>query len=102
MLDNQKYWKGYYKKNNNNLMLNSKLDRMRYYFNFAAVKKSINILKKNIDTLKKKEIIKLSNSKKIKKEILKYNNKNSNFQIINSSFIINTLNKYYSACGYKL
>ena len=103
MLNNKKYWKGYYKEKNMNLLLNSKLDRMRYYFNFNEVKKSINILKKNINTLKKEEIIKLFNSKKEKQEILKYNkNKTSNFQIINSLFLTDTLKKYYSACGYRL
>ena len=46
MVNNSKYWKGYYDKKNINLFLNSKLDRMRYYLNSDKVDKSIKILKK--------------------------------------------------------
>ena len=51
MVNNSKYWKGYYDKKNINLFLNSKLDRMRYYLNSDKVDKSIKILKKNINKI---------------------------------------------------
>ena len=43
MVNNSKYWKGYYDKKNINLFLNSKLDRRRYYLNSDKVDKSIKI-----------------------------------------------------------
>ena len=45
-----KYWIDYYKgkKNKiNHLLINSKLDRIRYYWDKEKVKKSLHILKKN-------------------------------------------------------
>ena len=46
MKKNKSYWKNYYGTKDQNLFLNSKLDRMRYYFNVTKVHKSIEILKK--------------------------------------------------------
>ena len=85
------------------LILNSKLDRMRYYFNNEKIIRSIKILKRNINKIKKKELLKFLISKKIKKFFDLYSNTSlSNFEIINFLFISETLKKYYSACGYKL
>ena len=55
MKQNNKYWKEYYDKNNNLLLLNSKLDRSRYYLNEKNVENSIRILRNNINTLDKKK-----------------------------------------------
>ena len=106
MLKNNKYWKGYYygKKNKlRKLILNSKLDRMRYYLNNKPILKSIKVLEKNVDSLDKRKLIKyfiLAEDKKI------FNNlqlkKMSNFNLINFIFISKSLNKYYTACGYRV
>ena len=107
MLNNNKYWKDYYKTKNiklrKKLILNSKLDRMRYYFNNKRIIRSIKILKRNTNKIKKKDLLKFLISKKIKKIFDLYSNTAlSNFEIINLLFVSDTLKKYYSACGYKL
>ena len=61
MQKNKKYWKNYYsgnKKKLNNLLLNSKLDRMRYYLNVQNITKSIDLLRKNINKTEQSEIMK--------------------------------------------
>ena len=101
MLKNKKYWKDYYDQSNSKLLLNSKLDRMRYYLNTKKVKESIETIKKNINRLQKKELIKYLNTKD-KKQYLIHSKKNlSNFDIINLIFISKSLFRYYQACGYK-
>jgi len=107
MLNNKKYWKDYYKAKNiklrKKLILYSKLDRMRYYFNNKVIIQSIKILKKNINIIKSKDLSKFLTSKKLKTDFDLYGNTNlSNFEIINSLFVLDTLKKYYLACGYKL
>ena len=102
MLKNKKYWKGYYIKKKPDLFLNSKLDRMRYYFDTKEVTNSILTLKKNINSIDIKSILRsmdLSN----KNEFLKLRKKKlSNFDIIKLIFISKTLVKYYNSCGYKV
>ncbi len=106
MLKDKKYWKEYYSGNNQKikkLILNSKLDRMRYYLNKHKIRISIIKLKKNINSL---------SSEKIKKYFLFKENKTlfdkklvknlSNFDLINLIYISKSLNRYYSACGYKI
>ena len=69
MIKNKKYWEDYYGKNNLKLLLNSKLDRMRYYLNEKNVKNSIKTLKKNINKIPKKNIFNhfnLNDKKKFK------------------------------------
>ena len=106
MLKNNKYWKDYYygKKNKlRKLILNSKLDRMRYYLNNKPILKSIKVLEKNVDSLDKRKLIKYFNLAEDKKI---FNNlqlkKMSNFNLINFIFISKSLNKYYTACGYRV
>ena len=55
MKKNKKYWKAYYSVGRSNLLLNSKLDRMRYYLNLKPIVNSINILKENINNIDKKK-----------------------------------------------
>ena len=107
MLNNDRYWKEYYKAKNirlrKKLILNSKLDRMRYYLNNKKITRSIRILKRNINKIKSKDLLQFLISKKLKTNFDLYSNTNlSNFEIINLLFVSDTLKKYYSACGYKL
>jgi D-tagatose-1,6-bisphosphate aldolase subunit GatZ/KbaZ len=100
MLKNRKYWEGYYQKKTPELLLNSKLDRMRYYFNTKSVVNSIKTLKKNINLLDKKSILCFMNLTE-KKEFLNFKNKKlSNFDIIKLIFISRTLKRYFSACSH--
>ena len=101
MLKNKKYWEGYYQKKTPELLLNSKLDRMRYYFNTKPVVNSIRTLKKNINLLDKKSILCFMNLTE-KKEFLNFKNKElSNFDIIKLIFISRTLKRYFSACSHE-
>ena len=101
MKEKNKYWKEYYDKNNDLLLLNSKLDRSRYYLNTKNVENSIRILKNNINILDKKNIISFIGNN-FKKDFLFYNKKNlSNFDNIKLIFISKTLKRYFSACGFK-
>ncbi len=107
MLNNNRYWKEYYKVKNiklkKKLILNSKLDRMRYYLNNKKIVRSIKILKQNINKINTKDLSKYLMSKKFKINFNLYKNTNlSNFEIINLLFVSDTLKKYYSACGYKI
>jgi D-tagatose-1,6-bisphosphate aldolase subunit GatZ/KbaZ len=103
MMNDKKYWKNYYSKNYKKLILNSQLDRMRYYLNYLLVKRSIKKLSKNINTCEYKVICKYLNNKKMKKEFSKLKNlKISNFYKIIYVFMLETLNKYYSASGFKI
>ncbi len=102
MKNKNKYWLGYYKANNINLFLESKLDRMRYYLNNQSVNNSINILKKNINSISLEKILTLL-PRKQKKEFLFYNKKRLNhFENIKMIFVSKSLLRYYSACGYKI
>ena len=102
MVNNSKYWKGYYDKKNINLFLNSKLDRMRYYLNSDKVDKSIKILKKNINKIDLKNNLTLI-KKAYRKEFLKIQKDNlSNFEKFKLIFICKVLHKYFFACGYKI
>ena len=101
MLKNRKYWEGYYEKKTPELLLNSKLDRMRYYFNSKPVVNSIKTLKKNINLLDKKSILYFMDLSE-KKEFLNFKNKKlSNFDIIKLIFISKTLKRYFSACAHR-
>ncbi len=107
MLNNDKYWKDYYRAKNiklrKKLILNSKLDRMRYYFNNKKIIRSIKILKRNINKIKSKDLLKFLISKKLKTNFDLYSNNNlSNFEMIVLLFVSGTLKKYYTACGYKV
>ena len=107
MLNNNRYWKEYYKVKNiklkKKLILNSKLDRMRYYLNNKKIVRSIKILKQNINKINTKDLSKYLMSKKFKINFNLYKNINLfNFEIINLLFVSDTLKKYYSACGYKI
>ena len=101
MKEKNKYWKEYYDKNNDLLLLNSKLDRSRYYLNTKNVENSIRILKNNVNILDKKDIISFIGNN-FKKDFLFYNKKRlSNFDNIKLIFISKTLKRYFSACGFK-
>ena len=101
MMKNRKYWSNYYsgkKKSLKKLIVNSRLDRMRYYLNKRNIEESKKILKKNINKLDRHLIIKILNKKKLPK----YNEKDlDNFDLINLSYLGNSLEKYYKACGYR-
>ena len=100
MQKNKQYWKGYYNEKNKELFLNSKLDRMRYYFNSKLVVKSLKILKNNINKLDK-EIILTFIEKDKKKDFLNYKKeKLSNFDNIKLIYISKSLKKYFHACGF--
>ena len=102
MLKNKKYWDGYYIKKKPELFLNSKLDRMRYYFDTKEVRNSVGTLKKNINLLDKKNIVCFMDLA-TKKEFLNFSKRKlSNFNIIKLIFISKTLKKYFSSCGYKI
>tara|TARA_Y100000768_G_scaffold388875_1_gene388155 strand:- start:1296 stop:2522 length:1227 start_codon:yes stop_codon:yes gene_type:complete len=102
MKKNDKYWLGYYNYKNKNLFLESKLDRMRYYFNYFNVDNSIKTLKKNINSISLEKILILL-SKKQKREFLYFNKKNlTNFESIKMIFLSKSLIRYYSACGYNI
>ena len=101
MLKNRKYWEGYYEKKTTELFLNSKLDRMRYYFDTKPVVNSIKTLKKNINLLDSKKILCFMSLTE-KKEFLNFKNKKlSNFDIIKLIFISRTLKRYFSACAHR-
>ena len=102
MKKNKKYWKAYYSVGRSNLLLNSKLDRMRYYLNLKPIVNSINILRANINNIDKKRILKLLNSN-FEKDFLKLNNANlTNFDILKLIFISQSLKKYFLACGFSI
>ena len=101
MRKKNKYWKKYYDTNNDLLLLNSKLDRSRYYLNTKIVENSIRILKDNINSLDQKKIISFFN-KDFKKDFLFYNKKKlTNFDIIKLIFISKSLKRYFNACGFE-
>ena len=106
MLKDKKYWKDYYSGSSlkvKKLILNSKLDRMRYYLNKHKIKISINKLKKNINSLSSEKIKKYLLSKENKTLFDKKLVKNlSNFDLINLIYISKCLNRYYRACGFKI
>ena len=103
MMNDKKYWKNYYSTKNKKLILNSQLDRMRYYLNYLSVERSIKRLSKNINSCEHKVISKYLKNKKTKKEFDKLKNaKISNFYKIVYVFMIEILNKYYSASGFKI
>ena len=103
MQNDNKHWKNYYVTNKKKLMLNSQLDRMRYYLNFSLVKNSIKKLKKNINNCEYQKIIQFLANKKMKNEFIKIKNlKISNFHKIIYVFMSETLSKYYSASGFKI
>ena len=102
MSNDRKYWKNYYDPKKKELLINSQLDRMRYYLNYPLIKKSINKLEKNINKIKKEIILKYLNIYlKIEfKNLKKFNL--SNFQKINYIFLSKILKKYYLASGFKI
>ena len=76
---------------------------MRYYLNYLSVERSIKRLSKNINSCEHKVISKYLKNKKTKKEFDKLKNaKISNFYKIVYVFMIEILNKYYSASGFKI
>jgi len=102
MKKNKKHWVDYYNTRNKRLFLNSKLDRMRYYFNTKNVTHSIKVLKRNINKLDRKTILAFIKHD-LKKEFLNYEKKKlSNFDNIKLLFISKSLQRYFSACGFKL
>ena len=75
---------------------------MRYYLNFKSVESSINILKENVNTIQKEELIKILENN-LKKDFMNYQSKNlSNFETLKLVFISKSLKKYFIACGYKI
>ena len=102
MSNDRKYWKNYYDPKKKELLINSQLDRMRYYLNYPLIKKSINKLEKNINKINKEVISKYLNIYlKIEfKNLKKFNL--SNFQKINYIFLSKILKKYYLASGFKI
>ena len=102
MKNNKKYWIGYYSRRKKELFLNSKLDRMRYYFNTKKVENSIKVLKKNINKIDFKKISSYLN-KEQRKVFLYYNKKKlSHFDNIKMIFISESLKRYFLACGHKV
>ena len=102
MKKNNKYWKDYYHKNNDYQLINSQLDRMRYYLNKPIISSSVKVLKENINKINFHGDYSLL-GKKIKKEFLLLKKKRnfSNFEVLKFIFISKSLNKYYRACGFK-
>ena len=102
MMQNKKHWSGYYsggKKYLKKLIFNSRLDRTRYYLSKKQIEKSKKILKENINQLDKNLIRKILNKKKLPR----YNEKElDNFDLINLSYLGQSLEKYYKACGYRV
>ena len=102
MMQNKKHWSSYYsggKKYLKKLIFNSRLDRTRYYLSKKQVEKSKKILKENINQLDKNLIRKILNKKKLPR----YNEKElDNFDLINLSYLGQSLEKYYKACGYRV
>ena len=100
MMKNKKYWQDYYSDRNDQLLLNSKLDRSRYYLNNKNVKSSLNVLKRNINQLDKHRFLSLI-QRGLRKDFLFYNKKNlSNFDNIKLIFISKTLKRYFKACRF--
>ena len=101
MMQNKKHWNSYYsgrKKFLKKLILNSRLDRIRYYLNKEKIEKSKKILEENINKLDKNLIKKIL----IKKKLPTYNEKDlNNFDLIKFSYLGQSLVKYYKACGYR-
>ena len=107
MLSDNKYWKDYYTAKNlkikKRLILNSKLDRMRYYFNDKKIIRSIHILRRNINKISRENIEKFLKYIDLNKKFKNLTKSGlSNFEIIVLLFLSETLKKYYRACGYKL
>jgi len=104
MQRDDKYWKDYYKGTKNKikfLKLNSYLDRMRYYWDSKKVKKSMNKLIKNINTIPTevfKKTLKLKSNEG--KKMNKINLSNSDYIIF--YYLSSTIKKYYSACNFKI
>lgn len=107
LVKNNKYWLSYHNNKNNKLIFNqvltSKFNRTRYYLDNNNILKSLDILKKNINSLKKdkiEKIIFLKNKKTISKNIEKFSL--NNFEKINFYFLKKVFQKYYSACGFSV
>ena len=97
------YWKPYYKgsiSKINLLKFNSKLDRIRYYWNNKLVEKSKIKLYKNIENLPEKSIFKKNKINKSELKIFTKNNISTVDKII-YFFLKKTLKKYYKACGFR-
>jgi D-tagatose-1,6-bisphosphate aldolase subunit GatZ/KbaZ len=105
MLSQNKYWKSYHNIKSKNIkvdILNSNFDRTRYYFEDSKVKKSINILKENINKIDQEKLTKFLNKNKNLNNLnisTQYNLDNYNF--ISLCFLDYTFSKYYNACGFK-
>lgn len=94
------YWQKYYKGSKSyihKLLLQSKLDRVRYYWDKKEVSKSIFLLKKNINKLKINLILSELKNDKSKLNIFK-KSKITNFEFVVLIFLKKTLEKYYKAC----
>ena len=101
MKKNNKYWHDYYKdtKNyKNNLLLNRKLDRLRYYWQMKDIIKSVNFLKKNINKVDKKI---LYDHFKLKNNFISKFSNLDNFEIIVMFYLEKTLIKFYKSCRFK-
>jgi len=94
------YWQKYYKGSKSyiqKLLLQSQLDRIRYYWDKKEVSKSIFLLKKNINKLKINLILSQLKYDKSKLNIFK-NSKITNFEFVVLIFLKKTPEKYYKAC----
>ena len=100
MKEDKRYWVNYYKgtkKTIEYLMINSKLDRMRYYWDKKKVKKSLNILKKNINKLERNFITRYFN---ISNDLKKRYKHLDNYDLIISVNLHKSISKFYSSCKY--
>ena len=101
MKNDNSHWVEYYKGSEtykNDLLLNSKLDRVRYYWKTEDVIKSVNLLKKNINQINKNV---LYNHFKINPSFIKKFSKLDNFQLIILFFLEKTFIKFYKSCEFK-
>ena len=99
MMKKKEYWINYYSNNfDKSELINSRLDRIRYYWSSKKVESSLNVLEKNINSFTKKKFFKLF------KIPLKYKNSlilKRNFDILIYFYLSNTLKKFYKAVGFK-
>ena len=100
MRKNNRYWHEHYPSNiSNKELISHKLDRIRYYWNYKNVIKSLKILKQNINTLKKEELfIEIKNLKVLDKNSFNIDN----FDLLIFCGLFESLEKFYKACGYKM
>ncbi len=100
MKKNKKHWVDYYSKNpTENELICNKLDRMRYYLYAKSIQSAKKILKKNINSISRKNLNKYFKfTKKIDNQMYQENN----FNKMTYFYLNKTLIKFYRASGFKI